>query len=74
MFAHGQTQGDGKLTGALVHRYGQGAHRDPRDAAQVPPSVLKEHIGHPSIEHGDHNHGHSERHGSVSHQEAHRGI
>ncbi|CAN8105778.1 unnamed protein product [Discula destructiva] len=47
---------------------------DPTDAAQAPPSVLRQHIGEPSIEHGDHSHGRSERHASASHQEAHRGI
>lgn len=29
-----------------------GGHRDPRDAAQAPPSVVRQHIGDPSIEHG----------------------
>ncbi|KAF3760803.1 hypothetical protein M406DRAFT_358346 [Cryphonectria parasitica EP155] len=49
-------------------------HRDPRDAAQVPPSVLRQHVGEPAIEHDDHAHGRSERHQSMSHQDAHRGI
>lgn len=50
------------------------AHKDPTDAAQVPPSVLREHVGDPIIEHGDHTHAREARHQSVSHQEAHRGI
>lgn len=47
------------------------AHKDPTDAAQVPPSVLREHVGDPDIVHDDHTHGRDERHKSVSHQEAH---
>ncbi|POS68574.1 hypothetical protein DHEL01_v213032 [Diaporthe helianthi] len=47
------------------------AHKDPTDAAQVPPSVLREHVGDPDILHNDPHHGHDQRHGSVSHQEAH---
>ena len=47
------------------------AHKDPTDAAQVPPSVLREHVGDPDIVHNDPHHGHDQRHGSVSHQEAH---
>lgn len=50
------------------------AHKDPTDAAQVPPSVLRDHIGDPDVVHGDHHHGRDERHQSVSHQEAHRGL
>jgi hypothetical protein len=49
-------------------------HRDPTDAAQVPPSVLKKHIGEPLIEHDDTNH-HRERRNSIkTHQEAFSGI
>lgn len=47
------------------------AHKDPTDAAQVPPSVLREHVGDPDIVHDDHTHGRDARHKSVSHQEAH---
>ncbi|KAF5003655.1 hypothetical protein FDECE_9798 [Fusarium decemcellulare] len=48
------------------------AHKDPTDAAQVPPSVLQKHV--PSeISHNDNEHDHSRRH-SVSHQEKHRGL
>ncbi|KAK5987171.1 hypothetical protein PT974_11289 [Cladobotryum mycophilum] len=47
--------------------------RDPTDAAQVPPSVLRKHIGEPTIEHNDAKHDRERRH-SVSHQEQHRGL
>lgn len=47
--------------------------KDPTDAAQVPPSVLRKHIGEPSIEHGDSTYDRVRRH-SVSHQEQHRGL
>jgi len=49
------------------------AHKDPTDAAQVPPSVLQKHIGHPVVEHGDEGHDRTKRH-SISHQEQHRGL
>ncbi|KAL2196583.1 hypothetical protein P885DRAFT_37896 [Corynascus similis CBS 632.67] len=50
------------------------AHRDPTDAAQVPPSVLQKHVGGPSIEHEDTTH-HRERRNSIkTHQETFRGI
>jgi hypothetical protein len=49
-------------------------HRDPTDAAQVPPSVLKKHLGGPSIEHEDTTH-HRERRNSIkTHQESFSGI
>lgn len=47
--------------------------KDPTDAAQVPPSVLRKSIGEPELAHDDPSHGRSERH-SVSHQETHRGL
>ncbi|KAK4179309.1 hypothetical protein QBC36DRAFT_78777 [Triangularia setosa] len=48
--------------------------RDPTDAAQVPPSVLRKHLGDPVVEHDDHHH-HRERRNSVkTHQEAFSGI
>jgi hypothetical protein len=48
--------------------------RDPTDAAQVPPSVLRRHLGDPSIEHDDTTH-HRERRNSVkTDQETFRGI
>ncbi|ROV92397.1 hypothetical protein VMCG_09097 [Cytospora schulzeri] len=50
------------------------AHKDPTDASQVPPSVLREAVGDPVIEHGDHSHGREGRQQSISHQDAHRGI
>lgn len=49
------------------------AHKDPTDAAQVPPSVLQKHIGTPSVEHADEGHDRAKRH-SISHQEQHRGL
>ncbi|KAH7149462.1 hypothetical protein B0J13DRAFT_306452 [Dactylonectria estremocensis] len=49
------------------------AHKDPTDAAQVPPSVLQQHIGAPTIAHDDHSHDRARRH-SVSHQDDHRGL
>ncbi|KHN96928.1 uncharacterized protein MAM_05037 [Metarhizium album ARSEF 1941] len=48
-------------------------HKDPTDAAQVPPSVLQKHIGAPTVEHEDSSHDRAKRH-SVSHQEQHRGY
>ncbi|KAK3498994.1 uncharacterized protein B0T23DRAFT_449892 [Neurospora hispaniola] len=50
------------------------AHKDPTDAAQVPPSVLRKSIGEPVIEHDDHGH-HRERRNSIkTHQETYSGI
>ncbi|KAL2171303.1 hypothetical protein VTG60DRAFT_3190 [Thermothelomyces hinnuleus] len=50
------------------------ARRDPTDAAQVPPSVLRKHLGEPSIEHEDVTN-HRERRNSIkTHQETFRGI
>ncbi|KAK3402719.1 hypothetical protein B0T20DRAFT_343025 [Sordaria brevicollis] len=50
------------------------AHKDPTDAAQVPPSVLRKSIGEPVIEHEDHGH-HRERRNSIkTHQETYSGI
>ncbi|KAM0441301.1 hypothetical protein ACHAPT_000610 [Fusarium lateritium] len=50
------------------------APRDPRDAAQAPPSALREHIGQPSIEHDYPQDSSTQRHSSVSHQEAHYNL
>lgn len=46
-------------------------HKDPTDAAHVPPSVLAQHIGQPTVLHNDPNSRHAERHGSLSQQETH---
>lgn len=47
--------------------------KDPTDAAQVPPSTLRAHIGEPVVEHdGDHAHHH--RNSAGTHQETHRGL
>lgn len=45
--------------------------KDPSDAAQVPPSVMRDHIGAPAVLHNDPHAKHAERHGSRSgsHQE-----
>jgi len=43
--------------------------KDPTDAAQVPPSVLRNTIGHPIILHADKNSDFAKRHGSISDQE-----
>ena len=51
-----------------------GFNRDPTDAAQVPPSVLKKTLGDPQIEHDDHHHGRERRNSSATHQETYRGI
>jgi len=45
--------------------------KDPTNAAHVPPSVLAETIGYPTILHNDKNSDHAQRHGSISHQERH---
>lgn len=49
------------------------ASKDPTDAAQVPPSVLRQHVGGIAVHHNDPNHDRERRH-SVSHQEQHRGL
>ncbi|ODA80275.1 hypothetical protein RJ55_03233 [Drechmeria coniospora] len=49
------------------------ANKDPTDAAQVPPSVLRKHVGDVQIQHDDAEHEREERH-SISHQEQHRGL
>ncbi|KFH44461.1 hypothetical protein ACRE_047610 [Hapsidospora chrysogenum ATCC 11550] len=47
-----------------------GATNAPIDAAQAPPSVVKEHLGEPSIEH-EFPHDSTHKRHSVSHQEQH---
>lgn len=49
-------------------------YRDPTDAAQVPPSVLAQHVGEPVIGHGDTGYDRVRRNSSTSHQETFRGI
>ncbi|KAF7542708.1 hypothetical protein G7046_g10124 [Stylonectria norvegica] len=49
------------------------AGKDPRDAAQVPPSVMQSVIGAPVVAHDHKDADHSRRH-SVSHQEKHTGL
>jgi len=48
--------------------------RDPTDASQVPPSVLRQHLGDPSLEHTDMHHGRERRNSIKTHQENFRGI
>lgn len=47
-----------------------GAPIDPGNAAHVPPSVMQQHVGEPSIEH-DYPHDSTHKRHSVSHQENH---
>lgn len=62
--------GDAIRSGTTSSAY----HRDPTDAAQVPPSVLQKHLGAPLLEHEDHTH-HRERRNSIkTHQETFSGI
>ncbi|CAK7272358.1 hypothetical protein SEPCBS119000_005080 [Sporothrix epigloea] len=49
-------------------------HRDPTDAAQVPPSVLAQHVGEPIVGHGGVANDRIRRNSSTSHQETFRGI
>lgn len=49
------------------------ANKDPTDAAQVPPSVMQQHLGEPIIAHNNPTSDHARRH-SISHQEQHRGL
>ncbi|KAM0549414.1 hypothetical protein ACHAPJ_009400 [Fusarium lateritium] len=46
----------------------------PADAARAPPSALKEHLGHPSIEHDYPHESSTKRHGSTTHQEEHYNL
>ncbi|KAF4977238.1 hypothetical protein FZEAL_6202 [Fusarium zealandicum] len=50
------------------------APQDPGNAAHVPPSALRQHIGEPSIEHEYPHDSSTQRHTSVSHQEAHYNL
>ncbi|KAL8288627.1 hypothetical protein RB597_000641 [Gaeumannomyces tritici] len=50
------------------------AGRDPLDAAQVPPSVMKKHLGEPVVEHDDHGHDRARRNSRATDQENFRGI
>jgi hypothetical protein len=49
-------------------------YRDPTDAAQVPPSVLAQHIGAPTVEHDDDSHHRERRHSVQTHQEKFSGV
>jgi len=48
--------------------------RGPLDAAKVPPSVFQQHVGNPTIEHGDHEHRRERRNSQATHQETFSGI
>ncbi|KAK4104349.1 hypothetical protein N658DRAFT_522074 [Parathielavia hyrcaniae] len=50
------------------------ADRDPTDASQVPPSVMRDHLGDPSIEHGDITHHRERRHSTKTPQETFSGV
>ncbi|KAH7632606.1 hypothetical protein B0T09DRAFT_257281 [Sordaria sp. MPI-SDFR-AT-0083] len=69
-----KTVGGNKTYQQQPHHTSNLAHKDPTDAAQVPPSVLRKSIGEPVIEHEDHGH-HRERRNSIkTHQETYSGI
>ncbi|KAI0601345.1 hypothetical protein F4775DRAFT_589563 [Biscogniauxia sp. FL1348] len=63
--------GNKTYSGTSTHH---NVHKDPTDAAQVPPSTLREHIGEPLVEHGDHSHHREHRNSLKTAQEAHRGL
>ncbi|KAL2023107.1 hypothetical protein VTK56DRAFT_3713 [Thermocarpiscus australiensis] len=65
---------DGSRTVGGNKTYQSEVYRDPTDAAQVPPSVMRRHIGEPSIEHGDESHHRERRNSSRPHQERLSGI
>lgn len=44
------------------------------DAARAPPSVFKQHLGEPTIEHDYPHESSTKRHASVSHQEEHYNL
>ncbi|TLD25010.1 hypothetical protein PspLS_05576 [Pyricularia sp. CBS 133598] len=48
--------------------------KDPTDAAQVPPSVMRKTLGDPVVEHDDHLHARDDRHRRASAQEDFRGV
>jgi hypothetical protein len=50
------------------------AHKDPTDAAQVPPSVMQEAIGKPELAHDDIHHNRERRHSLKTSQEVHHGL
>ncbi|UZP40617.1 hypothetical protein NXS19_008433 [Fusarium pseudograminearum] len=59
--------------------YQNNTHHDtssdtPIDAARAPPSVFKEHLGEPTIEHDYPHESSTKRHASVSHQEEHYNL
>ncbi|KAH8911927.1 hypothetical protein BR93DRAFT_33822 [Coniochaeta sp. PMI_546] len=68
-----KTVGGNKTYQSGTHGSGIG-HRDPTDAAQVPPSVLRQTIGDPVVEHDDHHHGRDRRNSSATHQERYSGV
>ncbi|KAI0914002.1 hypothetical protein F4823DRAFT_475087 [Ustulina deusta] len=66
---------DGSRTYGGNKTYGaDSTNKDPTDAAQVPPSIMQEAIGKPSIEHDDVNHGYERRHSLKTSQEVHHGL
>ncbi|KAK6842528.1 Collagen alpha-5(VI) chain [Apiospora arundinis] len=65
---------DGSKTIGGNKTYQSTGHKDPHDAAQVPPSVMQKHVGGPVMEHDDHSHDRERRHSTQTHQEKHSGI
>jgi hypothetical protein len=49
-------------------------HKDPTDAAQVPPSTMRQHVGDPILAHDDHSHQRERRHSLKTAQETHHGM
>ncbi|KAI0390427.1 hypothetical protein F5Y17DRAFT_64016 [Xylariaceae sp. FL0594] len=68
-----KTVGGNKTYAANEHQ-SAGGWKDPTDAAQVPPSVLAQHVPGPHIEHGDHGHDRERRHSIKTAQETHSGL
>ncbi|KAI0454361.1 hypothetical protein F5B21DRAFT_243015 [Xylaria acuta] len=68
---------DGSRTVGGNKTYGSGPthlNKDPTDAAQVPPSVMQNTIGKPSIQHDDVHHGRERRHSLKTSQELEHGL
>ncbi|KAI1737016.1 hypothetical protein F4680DRAFT_237069 [Xylaria scruposa] len=68
-----RTVGGNKTYGA-DNTHSSHMHKDPTDAAQVPPSVLQQTIGKPTVMHDDTHHGRERRHSLKSHQEVEHGL
>lgn len=62
------------MTNPLRNRSGSTYNKDPTDAAQVPPSVLQQHVPGPVPEHADALHHRERRNSTKTHQESFSGI